>query len=84
MAAVDPSPPFVAALHARLPGADVRRGTAEELPHPDDAFDATLAQLVVHFMTRPGRRPPGDGPGHRRRAGSSPPACGTTPVAAAR
>ncbi len=53
VAAVDPSPPFVAALHARLPGAYVRRGTAEELPHPDDTFDAALAQLVVHFMSDP-------------------------------
>jgi SAM-dependent methyltransferase len=53
VAAVDPSASFVAALQARLPGADVRSGTAEDLPHPDDSFDATLAQLVVHFMTDP-------------------------------
>jgi SAM-dependent methyltransferase len=53
VAAIDPSPPFVAALEARLPGADVRRGTAEALPHPDDSFDATMAQLVVHFMADP-------------------------------
>ena len=39
---------------ARAPaGADVRRGTAERLPHPDDTFDAALAQLVVHFMSDP-------------------------------
>jgi SAM-dependent methyltransferase len=53
VAAVDPSASFVTALQARLPGADVRSGTAEDLPHPDDSFDATLAQLVVHFMTDP-------------------------------
>ena len=53
VAAIDPSPPFVAALQARLPAADVRRGAAEQLPHEDGAFDATLAQLVVHFMTDP-------------------------------
>jgi SAM-dependent methyltransferase len=53
VAAIDPSPPFVSALRDRLPGADVRRGTAEDLPHPDDTFDATLAQLVVHFMSDP-------------------------------
>jgi SAM-dependent methyltransferase len=51
--AVDPSPPFVAGLAARLPGVDVRTAGAEQLPFPDDAFDATLAQLVVHFMTDP-------------------------------
>lgn len=32
---------------------DVRRSAAEQLPFPDDAFDAALAQLVVHFMTDP-------------------------------
>jgi SAM-dependent methyltransferase len=31
----------------------VRVGVAEELPYPDDSFDAALAQLVVHFMTDP-------------------------------
>lgn len=51
VAAVDPSPGFVAATAARLPWADVRHGTAEELPFDDDLFDATLAELVVHFMT---------------------------------
>jgi SAM-dependent methyltransferase len=53
VAAVDPSPPFVAALGARFPEVDVRRGTAEALPFADDTFDATLAQLVVHFMSDP-------------------------------
>jgi SAM-dependent methyltransferase len=50
VAAVDPSEPFVAAARERHPGVDVRRATAEQLPHEDDAFDAVLAQLVVHFM----------------------------------
>jgi SAM-dependent methyltransferase len=53
VAAVDPSPPFVAALTDRLPEVDVRTATAEHLPHDDDAFDAALAQLVVHFMSDP-------------------------------
>ncbi|MCW2791509.1 MAG: methyltransferase protein [Nocardioides sp.] len=53
VAAVDPSPPFVAGLTQRLPGVDVRTASAEELPFPDAGFDATLAQLVVHFMTDP-------------------------------
>jgi SAM-dependent methyltransferase len=53
VAAVDPSPSFVAAAQARHPGVDVRQATAEDLPYPDAAFDAALAQLVVHFMTDP-------------------------------
>jgi SAM-dependent methyltransferase len=51
--AVDPSPSFVAALHERLPGLDVRTAVAENLPFPDHSFDLVLAQLVVHFMTDP-------------------------------
>jgi len=51
--AVDPSPPFVAALRERCPGVDVRQGVAEALPLEDDSVDAALAQLVVHFMTDP-------------------------------
>jgi SAM-dependent methyltransferase len=51
--AIDPSATFVAALHERLPGVDVQTGTAEALPYGDDAFDLTLAQLVVHFMKDP-------------------------------
>lgn len=53
VAAVDPSEPFVAAAASRYPGVDVRHGTAEHLPFDDDAFDAALAQLVVHFMADP-------------------------------
>jgi len=53
VAAVDPSEPFVAAARSRQPGVDVRRASAEHLPHADGSFDATLAQLVVHFMTDP-------------------------------
>jgi len=53
VAAIDPSAPFVAAVRSRMPGVDVRSGVAEELPYPDDSFDRTLAQLVVHFMTDP-------------------------------
>jgi SAM-dependent methyltransferase len=51
--AVDPSPSFVEAARVRNPGVDVRQSPAEELPFPDDAFDASLAQLVVHFMADP-------------------------------
>ena len=51
--AVDPSEPFVAAARARNPGVNVRKASAAQLPFPDQAFDAALAQLVVHFMTDP-------------------------------
>jgi ubiquinone/menaquinone biosynthesis C-methylase UbiE len=50
VAAIEPSQKFADALHARLPGVDVRQGPGEELPWPDDTFDAALAQLVVAFM----------------------------------
>ena len=53
VAAVDPSPSFVAAARERFPGVEVCSGVAERLPFPDGAFDASLAQLVVHFMTDP-------------------------------
>jgi SAM-dependent methyltransferase len=53
VAAVDPSSSFVAATRALFPQADVREATAESLPFDDDAFDAALAQLVVHFMSDP-------------------------------
>jgi SAM-dependent methyltransferase len=53
VSAVDPSEPFVEAARKRHPGVDVHRASAEQLPFEDDAFDAALAQLVVHFMARP-------------------------------
>jgi len=53
VAAVDPSESFVAAARSRFPGVDVRRSSADDLPFPDDAFDVTLAQLVVHFLPDP-------------------------------
>jgi SAM-dependent methyltransferase len=53
VAAVDPSEPFVAAARVRNPGVEVRRASAEQMPFPDRSFDATLAQLVVHFMSDP-------------------------------
>src|SRR5262245_54048548 len=51
--AVDPSETFVAAARERLPGVTVERASAEELPFPEDSFDAAIAQLVVHFMSDP-------------------------------
>jgi len=53
VAAVDPSEPFVAAARARNPGVNVLQAPAEDLPFPDQAFDAALAQLVVQFMSDP-------------------------------
>jgi SAM-dependent methyltransferase len=53
VAAVDPSSSFVAAARERNPGVDVRLAPAEDLPFGDGAFDAALAQLVVHFMADP-------------------------------
>ena len=51
--AVDPSKSFIVAAGERLPGVAVSVATAERLPFPDGAFDAVLAQLVVHFMADP-------------------------------
>jgi SAM-dependent methyltransferase len=51
--AADPSDSFAAAVRERLPGVDVRRGSAEHLPFGDGVFDAALAQLAVQFMTDP-------------------------------
>ena len=53
VAAVDPSAPFLEALRERAPGVEAVQARAEELPFADGAFDAALAQLVVHFMRDP-------------------------------
>lgn len=50
---IDPSPPFVAACRARIPGVTVLEGAAESLPFDDGAFDAALSSLVVGFMSDP-------------------------------
>jgi SAM-dependent methyltransferase len=50
VAAMDPSPEFVATLKSRFPEIDAREAGAEELPWPDASFDAALAQLVIAFM----------------------------------
>jgi SAM-dependent methyltransferase len=51
VAAVEPSPEFTATLQQRFPDIDARQGAAEDLPWPDESFDAALAQLVVAFMS---------------------------------
>ncbi len=53
VSAVDPSEAFVAAAGTRYPGVDVQNASAESLPFGDSSFDATFAQLVVHFMADP-------------------------------
>src|SRR4051812_19989778 len=55
VSAVDPSPPFVDAIRSRFPEVRILQASAESLPFADASFDATLAQLVVHFMSEPGR-----------------------------
>jgi len=44
--AVDPSESFVAAARDRFPGVDVQRGTAEDLPFGDGAFDAFYMKKI--------------------------------------
>lgn len=53
VAAADPSPSFVDAIRARLPGLEVHTAAAEDLPFGDAEFDLTVASLVVHFMADP-------------------------------
>ncbi|HEX5469912.1 MAG TPA: class I SAM-dependent methyltransferase [Gaiellaceae bacterium] len=55
VAAVDPSEPFAETLRERFPHADVRRASAEDLPFPDEEFDAVLSQLVLNFVADPKR-----------------------------
>ena len=52
VAGADPSP-MLEATAERVPGIELRQASAEELPWPDDGFDATLSQLVMHFLTDP-------------------------------
>jgi SAM-dependent methyltransferase len=51
VAAIDPTPQFVAACRARVPGADVRDGVAESLPWDDGTFDVAMCSLVVAWMS---------------------------------
>jgi ubiquinone/menaquinone biosynthesis C-methylase UbiE len=53
LATVDPSASFVQVCSERVPEADVRQASAEELPWQDDIFDVALAQLVLHVMSHP-------------------------------
>jgi SAM-dependent methyltransferase len=53
VSAADPAEEFVATVAASYPFADVQKASAEDLPFDDDLFGASLAQLVVHFMSDP-------------------------------
>ena len=53
VSACDPSPVFVADCQARFPGVTVMTSYAEALPFDAGRFDATLSQLVIHFMSDP-------------------------------
>ena len=50
--AVEPSEVMIAQRRSSAP---VVRATAEDLPFPDDAFDAAMAVLTVHHWTDPRR-----------------------------
>jgi len=51
VSAVEPSEAFAEACRARVPDADVRVGTAEDLPDFGREFDAATSQLVLNFMS---------------------------------
>lgn len=53
VSACDPSVPFVEECRARNPEVEVRHGRAEAIPFDDNAFDAVLTQLVLHFVSDP-------------------------------
>jgi SAM-dependent methyltransferase len=53
VAGVDPTESFVEAARARVPGADLRVGSAEHLPFDVATFDRALSQLVFAFVGDP-------------------------------
>lgn len=52
-AGCDPAPDMIALARSRAPGADVRPGSAERIPWPDDAFDVVTAFNALHFADDP-------------------------------
>jgi SAM-dependent methyltransferase len=50
VAGVDVSESALETCRARVPGAEIRSGSAEQLPFADGEFDAVLAQLVVTLV----------------------------------
>jgi ubiquinone/menaquinone biosynthesis C-methylase UbiE len=53
VAGLDASAPLLDVARSRLPAADLRQGDAEELPYPDDSFDAVTAFNSVQYATDP-------------------------------
>ena len=54
VAGVDPSPGFAETLRSRLgEQADIRVAGGEELPFPDDTFDAVVSGLALNFIPDP-------------------------------
>ncbi|MGF1429835.1 class I SAM-dependent methyltransferase [Kitasatospora sp. LaBMicrA B282] len=51
--AVDAEPSMVALAAAHAPGAEVRQAVLPELPFPDGAFDAAVANFVVNHVEDP-------------------------------
>jgi ubiquinone/menaquinone biosynthesis C-methylase UbiE len=55
VAGLDGSPGMLERARERLPGADLRHGSAERLPWPDAAFDLVLCNNALHhFPDKPG------------------------------
>ena len=52
VAGVDPAQGMLAEARRKLPDAEVREGTAEALPFPDEEFDAALMMTVVQHVDR--------------------------------
>ena len=48
-AGIDPAPGMLAVARARVPGADIRSGGADDLPWPDDTFDLVTAVNALQF-----------------------------------
>ena len=47
-AGIDPSPPMARRAAERVPGAEVKVGSAEEIPFPDASFDVAIAISTYH------------------------------------
>ena len=52
-AGIDPSPAMVERAAKRVPGAEVREGSAESIPFEDDRFTAALAVSTYHHWADP-------------------------------
>jgi SAM-dependent methyltransferase len=50
VAGVDPSPAMLGVARRKLPNGELHLTAGEELPFPDDAFEAALMVLVVHHL----------------------------------